>query len=324
MSTYGQRTYTAPVTGFAVPPRGLGARRPSSSTARSTSAPGLRRDTALLIEHPGHGRDRDSGRRGDLANGGPISRHLLHRSCFTLSTLGHRCQILTGAGAGACPEAVCFIRGAAMRTQAFGVALALATASLTGPAAQAHPPSTQAQVWVTTPDRAELLHERAPVTFQRAASDRTTITVDPTHVVPDDGRLRRLDHRLVRERALPAQPGGPRADACASCSTRTQGIGVSFLRQPVGSSDFTAEAEHYTYDDVPAGQTDFALRALQHRARPAAGPAAAPAAPSSSTRRVKVMATPWSPPAWMKTGDSLVGGRLKDDPRCTTPTRATW
>ena len=27
------------------------------------------------------------------------------------------------------------------------------------------------------------------------------------------------------------------------------------------------------------------------------------------------MATPWSPPAWMKTADSLVGGRLKDDPK---------
>src|SRR2546430_740321 len=25
------------------------------------------------------------------------------------------------------------------------------------------------------------------------------------------------------------------------------------------------------------------------------------------------MAVPWSPPAWMKTGDSLVGGQLKDD-----------
>ena len=30
---------------------------------------------------------------------------------------------------------------------------------------------------------------------------------------------------------------------------------------------------------------------------------------------LKVMGTPWSPPAWMKTNDSLVGGRLIDDPR---------
>jgi glucosylceramidase len=30
---------------------------------------------------------------------------------------------------------------------------------------------------------------------------------------------------------------------------------------------------------------------------------------------LKVMATPWSPPAWMKTNQSLVGGRLIDSPR---------
>ena len=71
-----------------------------------------------------------------------------------------------------------------MRTQAFGVALALAAASLASRRPRPSPApavdrDTQARVWVTTPDRAELLHERAPVTFQRGASDRTTITVDP-------------------------------------------------------------------------------------------------------------------------------------------------
>jgi glucosylceramidase len=92
-----------------------------------------------------------------------------------------------------------------------------------------------------------------------------------------------------------------------------RGIGVSFLRQPVGSSDFTAEVSHYTYDDVPAGGTDFALRRfsiahdearilpLLRRAR-------------QLNPGLAVMATPWSPPAWMKTTGTLVGGRLKDDP----------
>lgn len=92
-----------------------------------------------------------------------------------------------------------------------------------------------------------------------------------------------------------------------------QGIGVSFLRQPVGSSDFTAEATHYTYDDVAAGQTDYPLAkfSIAHDEKQIL----------PLLRRAKqlnpalsVMATPWSPPAWMKTGDSLVGGRLKDDP----------
>src|SRR2546428_363781 len=31
--------------------------------------------------------------------------------------------------------------------------------------------------------------------------------------------------------------------------------------------------------------------------------------------QLRINATPWSPPAWMKTGGSLIGGRLIDDPR---------
>ena len=200
-----------------------------------------------------------------------------------------------------------------MRTQAFGVALALATASLTGPAAQAHPPSVQAQVWVTTPDRAELLHERAPVTFQRGASDRTTITVDPTtsyQTMDGFGASITDSSANVLYRLSPAD----REQTLRKLFDPNQGIGVSFLRQPVGSSDFTAEAEHYTYDDVPAGQTDFGLTQFsiahdQQQVLPLLRRA------KQLNPAVKVMATPWSPPAWMKTADSLVGGRLKDDPK---------
>ena len=92
-------------------------------------------------------------------------------------------------------------------------------------------------------------------------------------------------------------------------------IGVSFLRQPIGSSDFTAARRHYTYDDVPAGADR--LRA----ARTSASPTTSSRSCRCCARRkqlnpqLKVMATPWSPPAWMKTNDSLVGGRLIDDPR---------
>ena len=37
------------------------------------------------------------------------------------------------------------------------------------------------------------------------------------------------------------------------------GDGLSYLRQPIGGSDFVATAP-YTYDDLPAGQTDYAQR----------------------------------------------------------------
>ncbi|MFG1624269.1 discoidin domain-containing protein [Kribbella sp. NPDC049227] len=199
-----------------------------------------------------------------------------------------------------------------MRRQAFGVALALAVSSLTVPAAQAQPSPGQARVWVTTPDRAELLHERTPVAFQRGASDLTTITVDPrTSYQTMDGFGASITDSSanVLYRLSPQD----REQTMRKLFDPKQGIGVSFLRQPVGSSDFTAEAEHYTYDDVPAGQTDFALKQFsiahdQQQVLPLLRRA------KQLNPTLKVMATPWSPPAWMKTGDSLVGGRLKDDP----------
>ncbi|HEY3559094.1 MAG TPA: discoidin domain-containing protein [Kribbella sp.] len=199
-----------------------------------------------------------------------------------------------------------------MRTPAFGVALALAVASLTGPA-QAHPPTTQVNVWVTTPDRAELLHQREPVSFHDGASNLTTITVDPrtTYQTMDGfGAAITDSSAAVLYRLSPAD----REQTLRKLFDPVQGIGVSFLRQPVGSSDFTAAGEHYTYDDVPAGQTDFGLRHFsiahdEHQVLPLLRRA------KQLNPQLKVMATPWSPPAWMKTGDSLVGGRLKDDPK---------
>jgi glucosylceramidase len=202
-----------------------------------------------------------------------------------------------------------------MRTPAIAAALALATASLTGPAAaQAHrPPTTdQARVWVTTPDRAELLHERAPVTFAKGSSPQTTITVDPgtTYQTVDGFGASITDSSSAVLYQLSA---ADREKTMRSLFDPKQGIGVSFLRQVVGSSDFTAQPEHYTYDDVPAGQTDFGLRHFsiaheQQQILPLLRRA------KQLNPQLKVMATPWSPPAWMKTGDSLVGGRLKDDP----------
>ncbi|MEV5960647.1 discoidin domain-containing protein [Kribbella sp. NPDC051952] len=200
-----------------------------------------------------------------------------------------------------------------MRTQAIGVALVLTAAALTSPTAQAHPPSPQVRVWVTTPDRAELLHERAPVTFQRGASDRTTITVDPkTSYQTMDGFGASITDSSAN--VLYQLSPSDREQTLRKLFDPRQGIGVSFLRQPVGSSDFTAAAEHYTYDDVPAGQTDFGLKHFsiahdQQQVLPLLRRA------KQLNPALKVMATPWSPPAWMKTGDSLVGGRLKDDPK---------
>jgi glucosylceramidase len=201
-----------------------------------------------------------------------------------------------------------------MRRRACGAAVGAALLVLTTAPAQAHGGGApRVRVWVTTTDRGEQLHERAPVTFARGGSAETTITVDPgTRYQSVDGFGASLTDSAasVLYRLDPAA----RDRAMRSLFDPREGIGVSFLRQPVGSSDFTATPTHYSYDDVPAGETDFALRhfsiahdrerilPLLRRAR-------------QLNPHITIMGTPWSPPAWMKTSDSLIGGHLKDDPR---------
>lgn len=176
----------------------------------------------------------------------------------------------------------------------------------TVPAAEASS-APQARVWVTTPDRAELMHERPRVTFGTTPSTHPTIVVDP------DRRYQTVDGFGASITDSSAELLAGRADTMRKLFDPVHGIGVSFLRQPIGSSDFTAAKEHYTYDDVPAGQTDFALThfSIRHdeaKILPLLREA------KRLNPRLKIMATPWSPPAWMKTGDSLVGGQLKNDP----------
>lgn len=189
---------------------------------------------------------------------------------------------------------------------------AVTPAGRTAPAGHHQPGSPQARVWVTTADGVQELREQAPVAFRAGASDRTTITVDPNQSFQ---RMDGFGGALTDSSAavLAQLPRTARDSAMRQLFDPVRGIGVSFLRQPVGSSDFTAAATHYTYDDVPAGQTDFALRhfSIAHDERQIL-PLLRQA--KQLNPRLTVMATPWSPPAWMKDSDSLVGGHLKDDP----------
>jgi glucosylceramidase len=86
------------------------------------------------------------------------------------------------------------------------------------------------------------------------------------------------------------------------------GIGISFLRQPMGASDFSASG-NYSYDDVPAGQVDpeLAKFSITHDAAyiiPLIKQAL------SINPNIKVVALPWSPPAWMKLTGTMNGGSM--------------
>lgn len=85
------------------------------------------------------------------------------------------------------------------------------------------------------------------------------------------------------------------------------GIGLSFMRNPVGSSDLARSL--YTFDDMPLGQSDPTLQnfSIAHdevdivpiiRQAIALNP------------QMKLVATPWSPPGWMKFPPLISGGWL--------------
>jgi glucosylceramidase len=81
----------------------------------------------------------------------------------------------------------------------------------------------------------------------------------------------------------------------------------------MGGSDFVAQAA-YTYNDLPPGETDYEMRrfSIAHdeaQILPLLRQALA------LNPELRIIASPWSPPAWMKTNQSLIGGQLIDDPR---------
>lgn len=86
------------------------------------------------------------------------------------------------------------------------------------------------------------------------------------------------------------------------------GIAISYLRLSMGASDLDASV--FSYNDLPAGQTDidqnnFNIAPDKTNLIPvlksilAINPA------------IKIIATPWSPPTWMKDNNSSIGGSLK-------------
>ncbi|MEV0982540.1 lectin [Streptomyces sp. NPDC049915] len=88
----------------------------------------------------------------------------------------------------------------------------------------------------------------------------------------------------------------------------TDGIGLSFLRNPMGASDLARYG--YTYDDVPAGQTDPALTRFSI-AHDLADVVPLTRQALQLNPSLTVMASPWTAPAWMKDSGQLNGGWLK-------------
>jgi glucosylceramidase len=86
-------------------------------------------------------------------------------------------------------------------------------------------------------------------------------------------------------------------------------LNLNMMRLTVGASDFSLEP--YTLDDVPVGQVDpgllhFNVTSNVHDVIPTVREALA------VNPGLLIIASPWSAPAWMKTGENLIGGQLPE------------
>ena len=167
-------------------------------------------------------------------------------------------------------------------------------------------------VYETDGDQSKMLAQRSPgLTFTPGApagSPAYTIAVNSgTTYQPMDGVGASLTDSagwVIWNKLNASQ----QAALLKACSIRMPVSGSVMLRQPMGATDFSASG-NYSYDDVPAGQTDpnlaqFSIAHDQTYLIPLLHLAL------SINPSLKVQALPWSPPAWMKTSGSMNGGNV--------------
>jgi len=198
-----------------------------------------------------------------------------------------------------------------LRSALVTACLALAALATTSSAAQS------ITVYQTTPDLLEALSQRETLHLSKKAAQSETvplITVDETQRFQEiDGFGASLTDAaawLFQKKLTPQQTDA----AFKMLFARKDGIALSFLRQPIGSSDLAVT--FYSYDDLcqqtakacttPSGMTDpnlehYSLKHDKEYILPLLKKAI------GINPSIHVMLTPWSPPGWMKTSGSMLG-----------------
>lgn len=167
-------------------------------------------------------------------------------------------------------------------------------------------------MWLTTASQSALLQKQnVGLVFKSGSNTNSTINIDTTKTYQsiDGFGFCLTGGSAVLINGLPA----PQRDALLRelFLTDSTHIGISYLRISIGASDMSAS--DFTYDDMPTGQTDVNL------ANFSISPELADLVPVlkkiiALNPSIKIMATPWTAPVWMKrntTGNNgFTGGSL--------------
>jgi glucosylceramidase len=166
----------------------------------------------------------------------------------------------------------------------------------------------EVRLWLTTPDRAAVVAPQASLHFSSDAGKLPLLTVDDAqHFQTMDG----FGFALTGGSAelLMRMSAGPRTALLKQLfTTGGDGIGVSYLRVSIGASDMNERV--FSYDDLPPGETDVEMAKFN------LGPDRVDVIPVlkeilAIRPGIKILGSPWSAPAWMKTNNDVKGGELK-------------
>jgi glucosylceramidase len=168
-----------------------------------------------------------------------------------------------------------------------------------------------ASLWLTKPDRSMLLQmQTPPLSFADGSAAGAVIDVDDKEKYqPIDGFGFALTGGSAQ--LIAHMDAASRAALLKELfSTEGNGIGVSYLRLSVGASDMNDHV--YSYDDLPEGQTDVKMEKFS------IDPDRADVIPVMKqilaiNPKIKILASPWSAPLWMKTTGVARGGVLKPE-----------
>jgi len=168
-----------------------------------------------------------------------------------------------------------------------------------------------AQVWLTTGDQIKLLsHESNVYLLPDSSVTVPILDVDAAQsyqqMLGFGAAFTDASAYLIQEKMSASQRDALLEDLFG----RTSGIGLSFMRTTMGASDFSLR--QYSYDDVPAGESDptlahFSIDADRADKLPLIKRALA------INPQLTIVASPWSAPGWMKTTNSLIQGTLRPE-----------
>jgi glucosylceramidase len=169
----------------------------------------------------------------------------------------------------------------------------------------------EARLWLTTPDRAAVVAPQASsLPFSSEGGELPVLTVDdaqPFQTIDGFGFALTGGSAQLLIRMGAAQRTALLKELF---TTGGDGIGVSYLRLSIGASDMNERV--YSYDDLPPGENDAEM------AKFSLGPDRADVIPVMKEilairPGIKILGSPWSAPAWMKTNDDVKGGELKPE-----------